>query len=51
MFRELGIDARRIASAVVREQARRGAPEVSPLLDSLRVTVPTLVPGKEPARS
>jgi putative flavoprotein involved in K+ transport len=41
MFRELGIDAKRIARAVVR--ARR-----SGLIDTLRVTAPTVLPGKEP---
>src|SRR4051794_27453277 len=47
MFRELGIDAKRIARAVVRDRAGNGSPQVSPLLDALRVTVPTLVPGRE----
>lgn len=50
MFRELGIDAKRIARAVVKERARRQPQLVSPVLDALRVTVPTLVPGKEPTR-
>jgi putative flavoprotein involved in K+ transport len=49
MFRELGIDAKRIARAVVRERGRRPT-RVSPLLDALRVTMPRVVPGKEPVR-
>ncbi|MDQ1696893.1 MAG: hypothetical protein QOJ03_2246 [Frankiaceae bacterium] len=51
MFRELGIDAKRIARAVVRERARAGDASVAPVLDALRVTMPALVPGKEPLRS
>ena len=49
MFRELGIDAKRIARAVVRDRAetRPG----SPIVDVLRVTAPHVVPGKEPVRS
>jgi putative flavoprotein involved in K+ transport len=47
MFRELGIDAKRIARAVVRDRAAAGAPDVSPVLDALRVTTPSLLPGKE----
>jgi hypothetical protein len=50
MFRELGIDAKRIARAVVRERARRLPADSSPLIDALRVTVPSVVPGKEPSR-
>ena len=38
-------------STVVRDPAHAGRPEVSPLLDALRVTVPHVVPGKEPVRS
>jgi putative flavoprotein involved in K+ transport len=49
MFRELGIDAKRIARAVVRDRAMRRPAQVSPLIDALRVTVPGVVPGKEPA--
>ncbi|MBV9487609.1 MAG: NAD(P)/FAD-dependent oxidoreductase [Frankiaceae bacterium] len=41
MFRELGIDAKKIARAVVR-QRRSG------LVDTLRVTAPRVIPGKEP---
>lgn len=41
MFRELGIDAKRIARAVVR--SRR-----SGLVDTLRVSAPSVLPGKEP---
>jgi putative flavoprotein involved in K+ transport len=49
MFRELGIDAKRIARAVVRDraQSRPG----SPLVDVLRVSAPGVVPGREPVRS
>jgi putative flavoprotein involved in K+ transport len=49
MFRELGIDAKRIARAVVldRSQARPG----SPLVDVLRVSAPGVLPGREPVRS
>ena len=49
MFRELGIDAKRIARAVVRDraQSRPG----SPLVDVLRVSAPAVVPGREPVRS
>jgi putative flavoprotein involved in K+ transport len=43
MFRELGIDAKRIARAVVR-QRRSG------VVDTLRVSVPRMIPGKEPVR-
>jgi putative flavoprotein involved in K+ transport len=48
MFRELGIDAKRIARAVVRDraQSRPG----SPLVDVLRVSAPGVVPGREPVR-
>jgi len=48
MFRELGIDAKRIARAVVRDraQSRPG----SPLVDVLRVSAPGIVPGREPVR-
>jgi putative flavoprotein involved in K+ transport len=51
MFRELGIDAKRIARAVVRDRARRNESKGSALVDVLRVTAPTVVPGKEPVRS
>jgi putative flavoprotein involved in K+ transport len=50
MFRELGIDAKRIARAVVRDRARSAGSSVTPLVDTLRVTVPSLVPGKETVR-
>jgi putative flavoprotein involved in K+ transport len=43
MFREMGIDARRIARAVVRQRH-------SGLLDTLRVSAPRAIPGKEPVR-
>jgi putative flavoprotein involved in K+ transport len=43
MFRELGIDAKRIARAVVR-QRRSG------VVDTLRVSAPRIIPGKEPVR-
>jgi len=55
MFRELGIDAKRIARAVVRDRASRAgrasaagttAP-VSPVLDALRASLPTVVPAKQ----
>jgi len=48
MFRELGIDAKRIARAAVRARASRR--DVSPVLDALRVTVPSLLPAKEVVR-
>jgi putative flavoprotein involved in K+ transport len=50
MFRELGIDAKRIARAVVRDRARRPAAEsapVSPVLDALRASLPTVLPAKQ----
>jgi putative flavoprotein involved in K+ transport len=47
MFRELGIDAKRIARAVVRERATRADVPVSPLLDALRVSLPSVLPAKE----
>jgi putative flavoprotein involved in K+ transport len=50
MFRELGIDAKRIARAVVRDRGRGDARRVPHLVDALRVTAPGLVPGKEPVR-
>jgi putative flavoprotein involved in K+ transport len=50
MFRELGIDAKRIARAVVRERARLDPEERSPVLDTLRVSVPGIVPGRDPVR-
>jgi len=50
MFRELGIDAKRIARAVVRDRAARNSPEVSPLLDALRASVPSVMPAREPWR-
>jgi putative flavoprotein involved in K+ transport len=43
MFRELGIDAKKIARAVVR-QRRSG------VVDTLRVSAPRVIPGKEPVR-
>jgi hypothetical protein len=42
-FREAGLDAKRIARAVVR--ARH-----SGFVDTLRVSAPRVMPGKEPAR-
>jgi putative flavoprotein involved in K+ transport len=50
MFRELGIDAKRIARAVVRDRARATGPSITPVLDAIRVTVPGIIPGKEPVR-
>jgi putative flavoprotein involved in K+ transport len=49
MFRELGIDAKRIARAVVRDRAR--SRPGSPIVDVLRVSAPSVVPGREPVRS
>jgi putative flavoprotein involved in K+ transport len=49
MFRELGIDAKRIARAAVRVRASR--PRRSPVLDALRVTAPSLLPAKEVDRA
>jgi putative flavoprotein involved in K+ transport len=43
MFRELGIDAKRIARAVVRRRR-------SGVVDTLRVSAPAVIPGKEPVR-
>jgi putative flavoprotein involved in K+ transport len=43
MFRELGIDAKRIARAVVRHRR-------SGVVDTLRVSAPGVIPGKEPVR-
>jgi putative flavoprotein involved in K+ transport len=43
MFRELGIDAKRIARAIVR-QRRSG------VVDTLRVSAPGVIPGREPVR-
>jgi putative flavoprotein involved in K+ transport len=43
MFRELGIDAKRIARAVVRHRR-------SGVVDTLRVSAPRVIPGKEPVR-
>src|SRR4051794_14864003 len=51
MFRELGIDAKRIARAVVRDRAKTAPGTTSPLVDVLRVSAPGVVPGKEPVRS
>jgi putative flavoprotein involved in K+ transport len=45
MFRELGIDAKRIARAAVRRRARNATG--SPLVDAVRVSVPSLLPAKE----
>jgi putative flavoprotein involved in K+ transport len=50
MFRELAIDAKRIARAVVRDRALTSHPTVSPLLDALRASVPSMVPAREPWR-
>jgi putative flavoprotein involved in K+ transport len=50
MFRELGIDARRIARAVVRDRAAGHNPQVSPLLDALRASAPSVMPAREPWR-
>lgn len=62
MFREFGIDARRIARAVVRDRSARrssqrgqsgaGGPgdsptRVSPVLDALRASLPAVIPAKE----
>jgi putative flavoprotein involved in K+ transport len=47
MFRELGIDAKRIARAVVRDRAADPAPQVSPVLDALRASLPSVVPAKQ----
>jgi hypothetical protein len=55
MFREIGIDAKRIARAVVRDRAARaadtataqGSVAVSPVLDALRASLPTVVPAKQ----
>lgn len=43
MFRELGIDAKRIARAVVRAKH-------SGVVDALRVSAPRILPGREPVR-
>jgi putative flavoprotein involved in K+ transport len=43
MFRELGIDAKRIARAVIRQRQ-------SGVVDALRVTAPGVIPGKDPVR-
>jgi putative flavoprotein involved in K+ transport len=51
MFRELGIDAKRIARAVVRDRAESRPEAGSRLVDVLRVSAPSVVPGKEPVRS
>ena len=45
MFRELGIDAKRVARAAVHVRASRR--KVPPVLDALRVTAPSLLPAKE----
>ena len=50
MFREVGIDAKRIARAVVRDRRFRAPTEVSPMLDALRVTAPSVVRGRQPSR-
>jgi putative flavoprotein involved in K+ transport len=42
-FREMAIDAKRIARAILRERH-------SGLVDALRVSVPSVVPGREPVR-
>lgn len=42
-FREMGIDAKRIARAVVRQRH-------SGVVDALRVSAPRIVPGREPVR-
>jgi len=47
MFRELGIDAKRIARAVVRERAAAPGRPVSPVLDGLRASLPSVVPAKQ----
>jgi putative flavoprotein involved in K+ transport len=50
MFRELGIDAKRIARTVVRERARSRTSAVGPLVDAMRVTVPGVLPARAPQR-
>jgi putative flavoprotein involved in K+ transport len=47
MFRELGIDAKRIARAVVRDRATVANRPVSPVLDALRASLPSVVPAKQ----
>jgi putative flavoprotein involved in K+ transport len=47
MFREIGIDAKRIARAVVRDRAERHDQPVSPLLDALRASLPSVLPAKQ----
>ena len=50
MFRELGIDAKRIARAVVRDRSAHASEvtaPVSPVLDALRASLPTVVPAKQ----
>jgi len=51
MFRELGIDAKRIARGVVLDRAKAGPRRGSRIVDVLRVSAPSVVPGKEPVRS
>jgi hypothetical protein len=50
MFRELGIDAKRIARAAVRDRATSTSQRVPPVFDALRATLPSVVPAKEPWR-
>jgi hypothetical protein len=55
MFRELAIDARRIARAVVRHRTHLDkhpptAIRLTGVVDTLRVSAPGVVPGKEPVR-
>ena len=50
MFRELGIDAKRITRAVVRDRSAHASEvdvRVSPVLDALRASLPTVVPAKQ----
>jgi putative flavoprotein involved in K+ transport len=56
MFRELGLDAKRIARAVVRHRSfarthpLQANPRLAAVVDTLRVSAPGVVPGKEPVR-
>jgi cation diffusion facilitator CzcD-associated flavoprotein CzcO len=56
MFRELGLDAKRIARAVVRHRSFVRAhpleanPRLAGVVDTLRVSAPGVIPGKEPVR-
>jgi hypothetical protein len=56
MFRELGIDAKRIARAVVRHRSFSTGhpisanPRLTGVIDTIRVSAPGVMPGKEPVR-